>query len=180
MQDLIDSLTRLGPDVPRRQVRRGTVLLRPGATVGHGYLVVRGCLRSFVLDAAGKEHILQFTPEGWFVADMLNARDGSPATMYIDALEDSEVISIDNGLFRQLDALPHAVLLRQFTALQNNVIALNKRLVGLLSATAEERYRSFNATYPTLAQRLPLKHIASYLGITPESLSRIRKSTTLG
>lgn len=180
MKDLIDALAQLSPTVQRRQVRRGTVLLRPGDTVGHGYLVVSGCLRSFVLDAAGKEHVLQFTPEGWLVADMLSARDGSPATLTIDALEDSEIIVLDSRLFQRLDTLPPALLRRQFTALQNNIIALNKRLVGLLSATAEERYRSFNATYPSLAQRLPLKHIASYLGIAPESLSRIRKHTTLG
>jgi CRP-like cAMP-binding protein len=158
-----------------RTFPKGTMLLTKGAMARHAYKVLRGCLKSYVTDKTGKEHIIQFAPEGWLISDMNSIFNNVPATMYIEAIEDTEAIVIDRSYMDRAEHLEKEMLLQQKKTLTNNIIALNKRLIMLLSSTAEERYLDFMATYPTLLQRLPLKLIASYLGMTPEYLSDVRK-----
>ncbi|KAA9327583.1 Crp/Fnr family transcriptional regulator [Hymenobacter busanensis] len=158
-----------------RQLRRHEVLQPAGEVARFGAFVVRGCLRSFVVDDKGKEHILQFAPEQWWVSDQHSLLQHTPALFAIDAVEDAEVLLFDATFYRKL---PH--LTPDFPAffhrlLQNSMHAMQKRLVLTLSASAEERYLDFVQTYPTLALRLPQRMIAGYLGVTPESLSRIRR-----
>lgn len=157
-----------------RRLRRGELLHPAGEVARHGAFVAQGCLRAFVVDAQGKEHILQFAPEQWWVADQHSLTHHTPALFAIDAVEDSEVLLFDQ-LYYQLPQLPS---LRDpqvaLDALQNRIHAMQQRLVLLLSAPARTRYLDFLATYPTLALRLPQRLIAAYLGITPESLSRVR------
>ena len=132
-----------------------------------------------MIDADGKEHVLQFAPENWLVGDQKAAIRNIPATLFIDALEDSQVLELDFTMVLSKDGSTELmeVLMNK---LRNNVVALNDRIVDLLAATGEERYVRFIETYPSLVQRLPQKLIASYLGLTPESLSRIRKSIAKG
>jgi CRP-like cAMP-binding protein len=163
----------------RRSVAKGQVLQRPGDAVGRGYYVFEGCLRSYVIDADGKEHVLQFAPENWLVGDQKAAIRKAPATLFIDALEDSLVIELDFTMALATERREELMELLM-NKLRNNVVALNDRIVDLLAATGEERYLRFIETYPGLAQRLPQKLIASYLGLTPESLSRIRKGIAKG
>lgn len=168
-------------DIKRvRAVRKGEVLLRPGDAVKYGYIVRKGCLRSYVIDAAGKEHVLQFAPEGWAIGDMKATIRKEPATLFVDALEDSEVLEVDMDLMEdavhERPELTGAIL----NKLRRNIVALNERIVDLMAATGEERYLRFMTTYPGLFQRLPQKLIASYLGLTPESLSRIRNGIAKG
>jgi CRP-like cAMP-binding protein len=163
----------------RRAIPKGEVLQRPGDLVGRGYYVLEGCLRAFVIDTDGKEHVLQFAPEHWLIGDQKAAIRKIPATLFIDALEDSQVLEIDFGM--ALSGVERAELMDVLlNKLRNNVVALNDRIVDLLAATGEERYLRFIGTYPGLVQRLPQKLIASYLGLTPESLSRIRKGIAKG
>jgi len=146
------------------QLKKGEILQRKGDLNSKVYQVTSGLLRSYSIDEQGKEHIFMFAPENWIVAD--SRTKDSPADLFIDALEDSEVI----------------VLEKQFTEAQNHqekllrrVSVLQKRVILLMSASAIERYESFVESYPEIIQRVPQRMIASYLGITPESLSRVKK-----
>lgn len=158
-----------------KNIPKGAVLLHQGEICTIAYKVLKGCLRSYVIDKSGKEHILQFTPEGWFVSDMDSFFNKKPSIMFIDAIEDSEVLLITKHVLDSNEKLDKATLIEQNERLFRNLISTNKRLIHLLSSSAEERYIDFIETYPTLLQRLPLKLIASYLGMTPEYLSEVRR-----
>lgn len=171
----IASLHEISSFFSTKKFSKGTILLRQGEKSRYGYQVLSGCLRSFVIDNSGKEHIIQFAPENWLLTDMNAFMNDEKAVMYIDVIEDSEVVVYDKRVLNYLGQASKEVLLNEIKRLQNNVIAHHNRIIALLSATAEERYISFMETYPSLYQRLPLKLIAAYLGITAEFLSRIRK-----
>ncbi|MES1225493.1 MAG: Crp/Fnr family transcriptional regulator, partial [Bacteroidota bacterium] len=121
------------------------------------------------------ELIMQFAPEGWWIGDMYSSITGEPAEHSIDAIEDSELLLLTNQAREQL--LQEAPVFERFfrLLLQNSFIALQRRLKGNIILTAEEKYKNFISLYPNIVQRVPQHNIASFLGITPESLSRIRK-----
>lgn len=156
-------------------VAKGTILQQAGETTNKGYRVAKGCLKSYVLDRSGKEHIVQFAPEDWLITDMDSFFHQLPSNMFIEAIEDSEVEVYSRAVLTEMENWETEALKQMNIKLRNNLIATNKRLIAMLSATAEERYIGFTETYPTLVQRLPLKLIASYIGITPEYLSEIRR-----
>ena len=135
-----------------------------------------GCLRNYVIDGKGKEHIVQFAPETWWLADSTSLNDGTPSMYFVDAIEDSEVLLIDGVSHQRLvDDIPgYAAAFR--TGLQRHAAAKDQRIVSSLTATAEERYLEFLRVYPSIVQRVPQAMLASYLGMTPETLSRIRKN----
>lgn len=107
------------------------------------------------------------------VSDMDSDTNQTPTAIFIEAIEDSEGAFISSLGFNDLSNLEKEILLEISNKFRNNLIATNKRIIGLLSATAVQRYIEFTNTYRTLVQRLPLKLIASYFGITPEYLSDI-------
>ena len=164
----------LEPLITAKTLKRGEVILRAGEICKCTTFIEKGCLRSYVIDKKGKEHIISFAPENWWLADQNSLIKGQPAMFYIDAVEDSEVIFIEGPIQKALEEfIPGSQqMFAQLT--QNNVFAMQKRLVNHLSATADERYLDFIETYPSLAVRLPQKMIAAYIGVAPESLSRIR------
>lgn len=130
------------------------------------YKVKRGLIRSYTIDEKGKEHIYMFGPENWIVADYCGPQE--PCQLYIDVLEDGELEVTPKEL--PVEEIPDPdALLRRLQVMQN-------RIVMLMSSTAKERYEHFVQTYPDIIQRVPQKMIASYLGITPEALSRVRKA----
>jgi CRP-like cAMP-binding protein len=159
-----------------RRLAAGQFLQRAGDVVRHAAFVATGCLRNYVIDAKGKEHIVQFAPETWWLADATSLRDGTPTTFFIDAIEDSSVLLIDGQ--SHMDLIEHvggyAAAFR--AGLQKHVAAKDQRIVSTLSASAEERYLQFLETYPSIALRVPQAMLASYLGMTPETVSRIRKN----
>ena len=159
----------------RRQVSKGDILLSIGEVASFAYKVETGCLKSYVIDHTGKEHILQFAPEDWLISDMDSFTNKKPSILFIDAIEDSTLSIISRSNYSDLYSLEKETLVETNIKYRNSLIAMNKRIVSLLSATAEERYIEFIETYPTLVQRLPLKLIASYIGITPEYLSDVRR-----
>ena len=171
MNEFINQL----PNLTTKKVKKGTILVHQGEQCRYAYHVVKGCLKSYVIGKDDKEHIVQFAPENWLITDMDSFINNSKSIVYINAIEDSEVQLLTQPSAKDIEALSKTALVEQMRRMQNNIIANNKRLIHLLSSTAEERYLEFIETYPSLMQRLPLKLIASYLGITPEFLSRIRK-----
>lgn len=158
-----------------KKVLKGEILLHHGSIANYAYKVESGCLKSYVIDRAGKEHILQFAPEGWVISNMDSFTNETPSTIFIDAIEESEISMLSKSDYKDLYSMEKEVIIQMSIKYRNNLIATNKRVISLLSATAEERYLEFTETYPTLVQRLPLKLIASYIGITPEYLSDLRR-----
>jgi CRP-like cAMP-binding protein len=140
--------------------------------------IAKGCLRTYSIDANGFEHIVLFGTEGWWMNDMYSFLTQTPATYYIDALEDTELLQISRA---DLDLLYERVpkFERFFRIiLQNAFIAQQRRIHHSLSDTAEQRYLHFLEKYPQLEQRIPQKQIAAFLGITPEFLSMLRRKRT--
>jgi CRP-like cAMP-binding protein len=158
-----------------RTLAAGEFLQRAGDVARHAAFVTRGCLRSFVIDAKGKEHVVQFAPEQWWIADAISLNTGSPSPYFYAAIEDSDLLLIDPAGQQQIvDRVPgYSAAMR--AGLQKHAAAKDLRIVKSLSASAEERYLDFISTFPTIAQRVPQWMLASYLGVSPETVSRIRK-----
>ncbi|HMF97998.1 MAG TPA: Crp/Fnr family transcriptional regulator [Vicinamibacterales bacterium] len=159
-----------------RRLAAGEFLQRAGNVARYAAFVASGCLRNYVIDAKGKEHIVQFAPETWWLADATSLNSGVPSAYFIDAIEDSDVLLIDGPSHQRLvdEVAPYAVAFR--TGLQRHAAAKDQRIVSSLSASAEERYLEFLRVYPSIALRVPQSMLASYLGMTPETVSRIRKN----
>lgn len=160
--------------VPKK-LRKRQFLIQAGEPCRLLAFVNSGCLRSYTVDARGEEHINQFAIRDWWISDLQNYVAGGPAVHSIDALQDSDILILEKSARdKLLDTAPKAD--RYFRLLQESgFTTMNRRIDSLLKDTAEERYLAFLKTYPSLVEQIPQHQIASYLGITPQSLSRIRK-----
>jgi len=163
-----------------KKVRKKQFMLQEGDVNKYQIFVNKGLLRSYTIDEKGSEHILQFALEGWWTADLYSFFTEEPSLFNIEALEDSEVLLINRPSWETLlEKLP--VLERYFRILiQNSLIATQRRLMESLSETAEKKYLKFMKMYPESIQRVPQHMIASYLGITRETLSRLRRDIASG
>lgn len=170
-----EELTRLRAFFITRKLRKRQYLLQEGDVCKYQAFVERGILRSFTVDEKGGEHTLQFASEGWWMADLSSFLTGEPSIFNIEALEEAEVLLIDKSSWNQaMEMIPK--LEHYFRILmQNHLVATQKRLMQSLAEPAEARYKRFSITYPSCVQRVPQHMIASYLGITRETLSRLRK-----
>ena len=167
--DLLKSLF-----VPKK-LRKRQYLLQEGDVCKYQAFVEKGILRSYTLDDKGAEHVLQFATEGWWIADLSSYLTGEPSPFHIDAIEDAELLLINKASWNEaLEKIPQ--LERYFRILiQNHLIATQKRLMQSLSDTAEVKYLRYIQLYPDCLQRIPQHMIASYLGVTRETLSRLRR-----
>lgn len=158
-----------------RRLRKKEYIVQAGEPCKYEIYVLKGCLRAYFVDPSGHEHIAQFAVEDWWISDMASLITGEPATLYIDALEDSEVVLIEASQYRELfDNIPRFErMFRQL--LQNAYVAQQRRIVDNLCKPAKERYIHFITKYRNIEQRVPQHQVASYLGITPEFLSLLRK-----
>ncbi|WP_369049005.1 Crp/Fnr family transcriptional regulator [Tenacibaculum sp. UWU-22] len=158
-----------------KEYAKDDFLLRNNERCQHIFFVEKGLLKQYMIDAKGKEHILLFAPENWFVTDIESVYFNQPSQYFIQALEPARVAFIDDDFIRKLEQkIPK---FRDFNnlMLHNQIRTLQRRVIMLMSQTAEERYQQFIKTYPDILLRVPQTMVASYLGITPESLSRVRR-----
>ncbi len=158
-----------------KKFTKNEIVLKEGEQSEYFYFVEKGLLKSYSLDEEGKEHVLQFGPENWYVSDRYSAMCHQPAKFYIQAIEETEAVLISQEMQEFITKVNPAYLPGMVRLLHNHVRNLQDRINLLLSATAKTRYQEFIKLYPNLLQRVPQWMIASYLGITPESLSRVRK-----
>ena len=169
----ISEILSLDSSANTHRYTKGEVLQRAGEHNSLAYYVKTGILRSYTIDKKGKEHIFMFASEGWLIADIESQEFDQPTELFIDCLEDSEVIVIDHEIFKVAN-LTEDQLKKNAALLARRIAVLQRRVIMLMSASARERYQRFLETYPNLPQRVPQRMIASYLGITPEALSKIR------
>ena len=155
---------------------KGDILQREGENCFKAFFVKKGLLRSYTIDDKGKEHIFMFASENWVIADIESQEFNQPAKLFIDCVEASEIIILDRSLLFKSD-LNIDQLKNNANLLSRRVAVLQSRVIMLMSASAKERYELFLITYPKIPNRVPQRMIASYLGITPEALSKIRGKT---
>ncbi len=152
---------------------KGSVLLRQGENVKKIYFVTSGCLRSYCVDKNGKEHTLQFAVKDWWISDYIGIHNDELASLTIECLTESKVIEFNaKELDGVLDKFPEYEPFQRHL-LERHVVSLHQRILNQLQLTAEERYDLFLTQYPDIEQFTRNYHIASYLGITQQSLSRI-------
>lgn len=159
----------------RKTYFKNEIILRQGEFCKYTFFVAKGLLRAYTINENGKEHILQFAPEEWFISDRSSVLFNDPSLQFIEAVEESEAILIESEVFEKLSDLSSEFQHFNMFLLHNHIRHLQKRINQLLSASAEERYMDFIKMYPDILLRVPQWMVASYLGITPESLSRVRK-----
>lgn len=158
-----------------KRVAKGDFLVRAGAFCNQIFYVENGLLRQYSVDEKGKEHIVTFAPENWLVMDRESAYFHQPSVYAIQALEDTTVLVMDEVFFDELAERVPTFVHFNTRLLHNHIRHLQQRIHLLLSASAQHRYLDFIGMYPDIPLRVPQTMIASYLGITPESLSRIRR-----
>ena len=148
--------------------------LTEGEICRYSAFVTAGCLRGYTVDHGGVEHVLGFAPPDWWMADMYSLISQKPGTLYIESLEDTELILLSKVNQEKL-YLEVPKFERFFRILiEKSLVANQQRIVDNMSLTAEERYNIFCKRYPTLINTLPQKQLASYIGVTPEFFSRMR------
>lgn len=158
-----------------KKILKGQFLLRDGEICTGTFFVEKGLLRMYSIDKNGKEHIIQFAPENWLISDRSSLFFNEKSKYYIEAVEDSEILILKNDFFMDLMEEFPLTAEKNDLLLQKHIRNLQNRVNSLLAETAEERYLNFIKMYPNLLLRVPQWMVASYLGITPESLSRVRK-----
>ena len=158
-----------------KKLRRKEYLLQEGDVCRSVAFVEKGALRAYSIDENGNEQIIQFATEGWIISDLYSFLTSEPATYNIDAVEDAELVLINKSAHEEL--LSKLSKYETYIRLQvtGAYLALQKRLTAVLSLSPEERYNNLLQLYPDLIQRFPQHMIASHMGLTPETLSRIRR-----
>ena len=156
---------------------KGEFLLKPNEFVDDKFYVHTGCLRSYIVDLEGKEHTLQFAVKGWWISDYISlyGRKKKASVSYIECIKDADIYTITKSDFD--DIIKNMPLVGQFhlRKMEMAFASFQNRILENLTFTAKQRYINFVAAYPSIANDVKNYHIASYLGITTESLSRIRK-----
>lgn len=156
-------------------LKKKQFLLQKGESSNHMRFIAEGCLKLYRIDDSGKEHILQFGIKGWWVNDLYAYLTQEPATFFMQAITDSIVLQVHRDQLNKLYDKIH--MMDRFFRIktQHGYVALQERTVNSMSQTAEERYFEFVKRYRVMEQQIPQYMIASYLGITPEHLSTLRK-----
>ena len=172
MENLTEILN-IDPEAKVKEFRKGDMLQLAGDSKASTFYVKKGLLRSYIIDSKGKEHIFMFAPENWIIADVEALEFSEPVQLFIDCLEDSEIITFNKDCLFKAD-LPKEKMVLNAQLLYRRMGKLQRRVLMLTGSPAIDRYIYFLNTYPELPNRVPQRMIASYLGITPQALSTIR------
>ena len=158
-----------------KKLRKGEHLLKAGEVYRYENYILRGCMRTYYKARDRTEHVIYLAMEDYWSGDLYSFWSEKPALYYVEALEDTTLLRIEKGDFELL--LERVPKFERFfrIMLKNAVVAQQHRILQNLSFTAEERYLEFRERYPRLELRIPQKHIASFLGVTPEFLSALRR-----
>jgi CRP-like cAMP-binding protein len=157
-----------------RTLKRKDYLLQSGDICRHSAFVADGCLRGYTIDENGFEHILQFAPPDWWIADMYSLITQKPGNLFIEAMEESEVLLLSKDDQEKLYiSIPKFERFFRIIT-ENSLVASRQRVIDSLSLSAKQRYEKFCSVYPTVFKTIPQKHIASYIGVTPEFLSKLK------
>jgi len=158
-----------------RNIKRRQFILQEGDVCKLNTFIVEGCFRMYLVDENGKEHNLQFAVENWWIGDIGSFHSGGPSRLYIEALENSTILQIkkEDQLKLFVEHPKFNRIFRVFT--ENALVSYQQRVLQNISSTAEERYLDFVKRYPFFFNRISNVQIASFLGVTPEFLSTIRK-----
>lgn len=170
-----DQVAEIMELVSFQEVKKGESLLEAGKVCDYIFFVEKGLLRLFLFNEDGVEYTIQFAPESWFIGDRDSFYFNQSSIYNIDAIEDTRVILLAKDFANKASEISANFRNYNEFILQNHVRQLQKRISLLISASAEERYLDFVKTYPDLLLRAPQWMIASYLGITPQGLSRVRR-----
>jgi CRP-like cAMP-binding protein len=159
-----------------KKVKKKQFLLQEGEVCDFEGFILKGCTRMYYLDKEGVETILLFAVEGWWVSDITSFADRKPSNLFIETIEDTEMLTMDYAgktrLFERVPAFEHLFRL----LVQRSLGVLQQRFYASVSQTAEERYKAFLEKYPLVAQRVPQHQIARYIGVSPEFLSKVRST----
>lgn len=161
-----------------KKVKKGHVLIRQGQKVKKIFFVKNGCLRSFCLDKNGKEHTLQFAINDWWISDFIAVYNNELATLTVESVTVSNIIEFNSEDIEAMYTTFPDFETFQREKLKRHVVSLHKRILNQLKLSASERYSLFLEEYPDIEKYTPNYHIASYLGVTQQSLSRIRVDNT--
>lgn len=157
-----------------KKFKAKTIILNAGEISKYSYFVNSGLLRSFNINDNIVEHVMSFACEGWWIGDMYSLISQKPGNLFIEVMEDSEVVALSRENQEQL-YLEIPKFERFFRILiQNSLVANQERLMDNLSLTAEERFDKFCKKHPGLIQKVPQKQIASFIGVTPEFFSKMK------
>ncbi|UKN00224.1 Crp/Fnr family transcriptional regulator [Paracrocinitomix mangrovi] len=160
-----------------KNLRKHQYLLQEGEVCKYNIFVVKGLLKAYHVDDKGVEHIVQFAPENHWTGDRESLQSGQPSKLNIDAIENSEVIMFTNSDLKMLrDNIPSFNKMSEKIT-NMNVLTLEGRIYANITLSTEEKYYNFIEQHPSLIQRIPQHMIASYLGVSPETLSRIRSNS---
>lgn len=185
MAQIVENISKIVTLTPQEQAlflsktetkhyKAKTIILNAGEVCKHSYFVNSGLLRSFTINDNIVEHVLSFACEGWWIGDMYSLLSQKPGNLFVEVMEDSEVVLLSKEnqekLYTEIPKME-----RFFRILtEKSLVANQERLMDSLSLTAEERFEKFCKKYPTLIQKVPQKQIASYIGVTPEFLSKMK------
>jgi len=160
-----------------KKIRKRQYFLQEGDVCKYAGFIVKGAAKTYTVDEKGHEHILKLSVEDWWLADFESYYHLKPSRFNIEALEDMEILQITNAVVEEFIKPIPAFSAMQKVLSQNNTIAAQKRMQSAISQSGEERFQELVNEYPHFIQRFSQNMIASYLGLTPESLSRIRKNS---
>ncbi|WP_138485512.1 Crp/Fnr family transcriptional regulator [Dyadobacter bucti] len=157
-----------------KKLRKRQYLLQEGDVCKSIALIEKGSMRTYLVDPAGQEHITAFALEGWTIGDLPSFQSELPSIQNIEALEDCELVLVSKSAHDELlKTMPkYEIYIRLL--ITDAYMALQKRTLNMISLSLDDRYKAFIDTYPNIAQRVPQHMIASYMGLSPETLSRIR------
>lgn len=158
-----------------KKIRKRQYLLQEGDVCKFVAFVEKGAMRLYRVNEDGTEHIVVFALDGSFVTDLYSFLTNEPSTYNIDAIEESELVIITKSASDELRQQSRKYQEFAFQATSEAYIQLEKRVTSTISLSLEERYKELTAHYPDIIQRVPQHMIASYMGLNPETLSRVRK-----